>query len=93
MLVADVFAVGDLARYVLTGPRVVVILCSGDGVSQSSGWAEVAVEDVNDGVPGLLAKQCGVEHGRPVGTLGPVVEDARANGVHHNDSIVAVGRW
>ncbi|TKW55497.1 hypothetical protein CTA1_6920 [Colletotrichum tanaceti] len=63
----------------------------GDGVGQPAGGVHVAPEDVDDGVPRLLAREMGRQDGRDVGVAGPR-QRVDAGRVRHDDGVGAPPR-
>lgn len=96
--VVDVQAFGEVVLRVWTRAHggveevAVVRLAFSDSERHSAGGRDVAVQDVDDRVACLLAREEAVDDGGNIGMLDPLIHSSDAGRVNHDDGVRAVGR-
>jgi hypothetical protein len=69
--------------------RVVVAALLGNGVRKASRWVDRTEQNIHNRVSSLLAGQASAENSCNVGVVDPVLDEDRADSVHHDDGVRA----
>jgi len=91
LLVINIVSLGEVANVGCTQIDVIVTLVLCNGMDETTGRVDIAVQNVDDRISGLLSQEGTVKNSGDVLILDPGIKDTRAHCVYYHDSIITVG--